>query len=107
MTKTEYRAYMRKLEEQGYTFYPNQPYERSSQWRKYYQWDTEFESMVCIEIFDERKYNNGITLLVKGELSCKSGGPVRIQARFGCDPDLDYVDSKMKELTEKIKEIIK
>lgn len=107
MTTSEYRTYKRKLEEQGYTYYPNQPYEGRSQWRKYYQWDTNFEAMVCIQVFDKTELEQGITLLVEGEFNCKSGVPVRIQAKFGYDPDLDYVDSKMKGLTEKIKEIIK
>lgn len=106
MTTSEYIAYKRKLEEQGYTYYPNQPY-TENQWRKYYQRDTDFESMVCIHVVDKRKFKLGIDLLVKGEFNCKPEAPVRIQAKFGYDPDLDYVDSKMKELTEKIKEIIK
>lgn len=63
--------------------------------------------MVCIQVFDKTELEQGITLLVEGEFNCKSGVPVRIQAKFGYDPDLDYVDSKMKELTEKIREIIK
>ena len=107
MTTSEYRAYKRKIEEQGYTYYPNQPYDGWNQWRKYYQRDTDFESMVCIHVLDKTRFKLGIDLLVKGEFNCKSGVPVRIQARFGYDPDLDYVDSKMKGLTEKIKEIIK
>lgn len=107
MTKTEYRAYMRKLEEQGYTFYPKQPYDEWNQWRKYYQWDTDFEAMVCIHVVDKTKFKLGIDLLVEGEFNCKSEAPVRIQAKFGFDPDLDFVDSNMKELTEKIRAIIK
>ena len=107
MTTTEYRAYKRKLEEQGYTYYPNQPYTGWNQWRKYYHWATDFEAMGCIQVFDKTEVEQGLTLLVEGEFNCKSGVPVRILARFGYDPDLDYVDSKMKELTEKIKEIIK
>lgn len=107
MTTTEYRAYKRKLEEQGYTYYPNQPYTGWNQWRKYYQCDTDFEAMVCIQVFDKTEFEQGITLLVEGEFNCKSEAPVRIQKKFGYDPDLDFVDSNMKELTEKIRVIIK
>ena len=100
MTTAEYGVYKRKMQEHGYKYLPNQPFDGSNSWVKHFVKEEHFKAKVVVREFDHREFEDKIQLGFYGSVDFMSEVSVTINPAFGYAPDLDCVDRKMAEIRE-------
>ena len=103
MTNRGYKAFSERLNEHGYKYYPDHPWDGANSWIKWLVKDESTKVYVSVRVFHKEDYDTGeevYTVSAEGHFSDKEKCPHLMNLYFGNHPDLSKLDGIMEQMKE-------